>query len=559
MGSWQISTEKLEALKRKYLLQLPERTAELERYYAQWVSNRNNKEALAACRNSVHKLAGSGATFGLDELSRQAARAEDILKTIQEGIQSPDSTNIEELDQVFRQLSAAAPQPPLEELNENGPVEEKSRDQASPPTQGKPKPIIYLMLDHPELNQDFSVQLENFGYEVSLVKALQELPDRINKSEHHVLVADIRLLELVEDAAATLKGYKKEYASQLSILYFSEYDSFELRLQGIRAGGDHFFTLPLDISQLIEKVDEIETEQSSEPFHILIIDDDPEQVSHHALLLQEAGMITSVASDPKRILNILPEGIPDIILMDLHMPECSGLELISVIRQKSPYLGVPIIILSYDKSPEMIREALLQGADDYLLKPIEPSQLTLTVINKSRRTRQLRRLMESDSLTGLLNHSSLKDQLNREVLRSDRSGAPVAFAMIDLDNFKSVNDTYGHLTGDRVLQSLARLLQNRLRRSDIIGRYGGEEFGIILLNTRREQAETIMNDIRTKFARIRHRAAGSEFKVTLSCGVAGYPGSEDAEELNSLADQALYEAKESGRNRVIVKAPPREP
>jgi len=124
--------------------------------------------------------------------------------------------------------------------------------------------------------------------------------------------------------------------------------------------------------------------------------------------------------------------------------------------------------------------------------------------------------------------------------------------MIDLDHFKSVNDNYGHLTGDRVIKALSRLLQERLRKTDTIGRYGGEEFGVILFNSNAENAERTMNEIRESFSRIRQRDGDKDFFVTLSCGIASFPDYEDALRIGEEADKALYAAKRCGRNRTVV-------
>ncbi len=122
--------------------------------------------------------------------------------------------------------------------------------------------------------------------------------------------------------------------------------------------------------------------------------------------------------------------------------------------------------------------------------------------------------------------------------------------MIDADHFKQVNDTYGHTTGDRVLKILSRLLQERLRRTDFIGRYGGEEFGVILLNSSLEDARRIMDRIREDFAMIRHQEGMQEFYVSISCGIASFPKFKTAALVTEAADKALYEAKEAGRNQV---------
>jgi diguanylate cyclase (GGDEF)-like protein len=200
-------------------------------------------------------------------------------------------------------------------------------------------------------------------------------------------------------------------------------------------------------------------------------------------------------------------------------------------------------------------EAVRNGGDDFLTKPVDPQYLVSLVRVRVERTRNMRYFMERDSLTGLLNHSNLKDQLGREIIRARRMGTSLSFAMIDTDRFKRINDTFGHLTGDRVLKSLARLLQDRVRRTDIVGRYGGEEFGVILLNADAESARKIMDEIRINFAQIRHRADDREFYISFSCGIAEYPGYEDAEELSCAADEAMYAAKQAGRNRVMLAGP----
>ncbi|MEQ6341196.1 MAG: GGDEF domain-containing protein [Gammaproteobacteria bacterium] len=160
--------------------------------------------------------------------------------------------------------------------------------------------------------------------------------------------------------------------------------------------------------------------------------------------------------------------------------------------------------------------------------------------------------MTRDSLTGLYNHTTTKDLLNNAAGLARRHNAPLAFAMIDIDHFKSVNDTYGHATGDRVIKSLSRLLQQRLRKTDIIGRYGGEEFAVALIDADAPRAESIMNEIRASFEQIRHRVDDREFNVTFSCGLAVFPPNGSVTKFNEAADKALYEAKRSGRNKVVL-------
>ena len=158
-----------------------------------------------------------------------------------------------------------------------------------------------------------------------------------------------------------------------------------------------------------------------------------------------------------------------------------------------------------------------------------------------------------DGLTGLYNHSATKEHLMREISRATRSESPLALAMIDLDFFKKVNDTYGHPVGDQVIRALSRLLQQRLRRGDIIGRYGGEEFVAILPGTTASAAAGVLEQIREVFSKIRHRADEREFTSSFSAGVTELTPDQDNDALFRVADSALYEAKHKGRNCVVAK------
>jgi len=245
---------------------------------------------------------------------------------------------------------------------------------------------------------------------------------------------------------------------------------------------------------------------------------------------------------------------PELILMDVYMPVCSGLELARLIRQQEAYLGIPIVFLSSETNLEKQFTAMRMGGDDFLTKPIQEQHLVSSVAVRAERARLLNALMVQDSLTGLLKHTMIKEQLAQELSRAKREQSALSFAMIDIDKFKLVNDHYGHMMGDRVIKSLARLLKQRLRKSDRIGRYGGEEFAVVLPNCDPDSAAKLLNKIRADFSELRFLHEGKEFSVTFSTGIAGFPAYENADELNQAADEALYEAKHQGRNRIVVEA-----
>jgi diguanylate cyclase (GGDEF)-like protein len=158
-----------------------------------------------------------------------------------------------------------------------------------------------------------------------------------------------------------------------------------------------------------------------------------------------------------------------------------------------------------------------------------------------------------DGLTGLYNHISIKEQLVREIARSSREGSPLALAMVDLDFFKKINDSHGHPVGDQVIRAISHILRQRLRHGDLVGRYGGEEFAVILPGTSATAAAGVLDEIRESFGKLRHKADNTEFFATFSAGVAELDdatGPADASEMFRIADMALYQAKQAGRNRV---------
>jgi diguanylate cyclase (GGDEF)-like protein len=196
--------------------------------------------------------------------------------------------------------------------------------------------------------------------------------------------------------------------------------------------------------------------------------------------------------------------------------------------------------------------ALGEGGDDFFTKPVPPDQMVPAVSARAQRGRTLRLFMEKDGLTGLFRHSRIIEQLEVAVRRADRQHGRLAVAMLDIDGFKEVNDEHGHLVGDQVLKALAYLLRQRLRMSDVLGRFGGDEYVVVLPDTDGAAAVEKMDDIRRNFAAIKHETGHGSFSVTLSCGVGEFPAALTSHELITAADEALYRAKRGGRNRVLL-------
>ncbi|MBT3274483.1 MAG: diguanylate cyclase [Spirochaetales bacterium] len=533
-----------------YIKQLPGRITEIDAAFNRVVADPGDIDRYISLRLLVHKLAGSGATFGFDNITDTARAFEQHLsRIIDSGLLDLDAVDSES-SVFFAKLKTAC------SLDEAVVEMDKVNEQSEQIERNSLNKIhrdilLFSREDNASIN-GLRDQLGFFGFIAEPVADLRKLRTLIKENPKQLAIIHTNAFEKSKTAVESLASLKAAYPDQVNYVFISEKSDFNTRLSALRAGSDAYFLVPLDVAKLIDMVDSLNSEKESEPYHVLIVDDDPEQVAYYALILQQAGMITSVASDPKTVLDVLVESKPELILMDMYMPGCSGTELLSLIRQQEAFVGIPVVFLSVENGEGKKLAAVREGGDDFITKPAEPEFLIVSISTRINRTRNIRYFMERDSLTGLLNHSNLKEQLIREVLRSERAGSSVCFAMIDLDNFKVVNDTYGHLTGDKVLKNLSRILQERLRRTDIIGRYGGEEFGAILLNTHAEDAQRILDEVRDNFSQIRHQAEDTEFSVTFSCGIACFPGISGANEMTNAADKALYQAKEAGRNRVLL-------
>jgi diguanylate cyclase (GGDEF)-like protein len=212
------------------------------------------------------------------------------------------------------------------------------------------------------------------------------------------------------------------------------------------------------------------------------------------------------------------------------------MELASMLRQDDQFVGIPILFLSDEVNEVRQTAAIRVGADDFLSGDLSIKRISSAIAARADRARVLRSYMEKDGLTGLLNHSRIENQLEVEVFRAQRRNAPCSVAMIDLDGFKKINDTYGHAFGDRVLRSLSLMLRQRLRRTDFVGRWGGEEFAVVLPDTPASVAQRVLDEIRDGFSRVRHMYEGRPIFVTYSCGIAAFPDESRANRLVESAD-----------------------
>jgi diguanylate cyclase (GGDEF)-like protein len=414
------------------------------------------------------------------------------------------------------------------------------------------KPIFLCPADAPDM-QETARQLGHFGHSPRLFADPTQLLRATEVTPPACILLDYDLLARIdEDTRTSLRGL----AARIPLGVLSSDGRIKARLDAARLGCQAYLTRPLEITSLLDSLDRLTLPSHAEAGKVLIIDDSPSLVAYFAAHLNDAGFVTQTLTDPLRALETLADSPPEIILLDMNMPGATGQELAKVIRQQDAFLSIPIVFLSAESDVGRQREAMSLGGDEFLQKPIEPEHLISAVRSRIIRYRALRTLMVRDSLTGLLNHTSFKERLRAELARARRLNKTLSVGIIDIDHFKNVNDSHGHPAGDRVIRNLSRLLKQRLRGADVIGRYGGEEFAIVLVDTAIEAAVGIVDGLRKNFSAIEQQAGDMAFRCTFSAGLAQCPPYMDAESLIQAADEALYRSKHEGRNRVSAAPSP---
>jgi len=297
---------------------------------------------------------------------------------------------------------------------------------------------------------------------------------------------------------------------------------------------------------------------------VAIVDD----MLPNALLLkgymkQIEGIEAVTFTDPTDALARCTEHAPDLVLLDYHMPQMNGVEFLGKFRAIAHLKDIPIVMITGEENKDALYKALEAGANDFLRKPVDDIELVTRArnllelrakqIDLAAANQQLYFLATTDQLTNLKNRRYFIEQLELEVERSCRYGRQCTVAILDADKFKSINDTYGHDIGDKVLQALSQMLLDELRNVDLVGRIGGEEFAILFPEIGKEAALDVCQRLLVRIRGARVTAEAKEINFTVSMGISEVVlAGDEADAVLKRADQALYRAKQGGRDRCEV-------
>lgn len=531
-------------MRERFLRGAPDRLRRLELELEILAGNAAAAEALDRLMRLFHGLTGLGTTFGFPQATELARVGEQrCLALMEEGLpaEKADLVRWHWLVEELRLVFGRAPEP--SESRRRGIDLDRDID-------------VLFVDDDPTLVEIFKSALESEGITVRAVGTFAHAIAELDRQLPDILIVDVLLpdgsgFELIEDVRSRPEG------EEIGAIVVSVLSEFKDKVEAVRCGADSYFEKPVEIGAVVRKVMWMIADREQTPAKVLSVDDDPEQAEIIQTVLESAGYDVMACRDPIDFPAMLSSFKPDLVLMDVLLPGVSGQELVRYLRIQDAHMSLPVVFLTTEGQVRRRIEAIRAGGNEYLVKPVSPGLLLASVTSQIERARLTRSQLERDGLTGLLTHTAFMERVNVATSRIGRDwpDRPL-LVFLDLDHFKSVNDTWGHAMGDRVLVGLSALLRRRIRQSDAVGRLGGEEFAILLTGLDEEQGAQLVQRLLHEFSQIDHvTKEGKKFRVTFSAGVAT-PESpvEKATEWTARADAALYAAKRSGRNHVVIAA-----
>ncbi len=293
---------------------------------------------------------------------------------------------------------------------------------------------------------------------------------------------------------------------------------------------------------------------------IMVIDGEEKVLASIKVALEHIGYKVTAFQDAQNALDELENEIYDLIITDLKMPIFSGIRFIKEAKKISP--GSDLIVMTGFPSVETAVKCMKLGAADYIAKPLDREYLNLivrkvlykrTLEKRAAEREYYEQISRIDGLTGLYNRGYFQNLMDSEISRAERYKHNFSLLMVDIDDFKKINDTYGHQVGDEVLKELASLLNSFIRKHDAVARYGGEEFAIILPQTAKKDGRLFGNRVVNGIASSKVKEISKDNRLTISAGLAGYPDDAHTQkDLIKKADDALYHAKRKGKNTLCV-------
>ena len=519
-----------------FVQQLPKRIAAIEDIWARLTSSSWDHLQLEALYERIREISENSKAFSLFQLNESVFSLEVYLSSFIGSDISPGTAQIDSITGLLRALKTAAN---LTAADQQAPVANSSAVS------------VFILGDKDGLMaelagalQDLECELQYFSDTDSLLNQLQIQPPKL-------IVADTAALPHMPPLSAELVRLQSHMSVKIPLIFISNSTALQLRVDAIRAGGDGYFVTPLDAVAVATQIRDMALPDQQKPYSVLVVEDDPTQADFAASILRKAGMEVLQVTEPVKVIKNLRNFKPDLILMDIYMPEVNGLELTTIIRDHKEFVTIPIVFVSGEQNTDKQLDALSVGGDDFIAKPIRPKHLVGIVETKIRRARQLLSATgqppKHDRVTGLFSRQHFLDHIAK-FIDDDTAPTPAGVILVQPDKLAILREKIGVGGVDHLLSELSTVITQEVRDQDLAARIDEHSVAVLL---RRDTQEAMIDQAEQILQRISQHRFAEGLEVTGSIGLCFIDGhSENANGIINRAQRACEQAATHGGNRV---------
>ncbi|MGV6852628.1 MAG: EAL domain-containing protein [bacterium] len=422
---------------------------------------------------------------------------------------------------------------------------------------------IYILKGESQDLVEFVGLLDSSRYQLEEIHDLDEMLELITALVPDAIIVDSDFLAQIEQLGEVVRKIRSSQNISLPFIAFSESKEITDRLTAMRAGTNAYFVHPVDVTMVKEQLDGLLQSGMDDPYRILIVDDDRSQAKFAESILEKSGMQPSVVLNALEVLDEMEKTEPDLVLMDLYMPECNGMELTAMIREREQFLSTPIVFLSGEQDEDKQFDALNMGGDDFLAKPIRPKHLIAAVQNRVRRARaQAQKIVAKrptqDMVTGLFQRAELFDRLNAAIAGEDKSKA--ALMILRLESPATIRNQIGYQSFESLLNSIGATVTQSLDSSSVVARFGENSLGILLPETNRQELEETCQLLIDEVSQQMYEIDDHTLKVGLMVGaVAIQDMPADASMIIATTESVCEKVLSNSTQKYEIYAPPDKP
>lgn len=382
-------SQRFNALREKFQINLEPRTVLMKKNADLLLNEQSDDKRLIILQDiydEAHKLAGSAKPFGFHDISDIAQKLQQHTLKLITRSETPEKKDIVEVTKLVKELSSLSNNEEVEIIEDynddlNWVKSSRQKDEISDIN-------ITLVDDDPFFAAQLSDQLKDFGFNTTILSDSTNLEEHLANNSPALLIMDVEISDSEFKGTDAVNHLKTEKKIKCPVVFLSARDDFEVRLKAVRAGADGYFAKPINISDFIQFIERATNLTNEENIRVMIVDDDEYVASLNEIALKNADAETLIISDPTNVLTSLEEFEPDILLMDIRMPECDGFELAQVIRQNNKFINIPIVFLTGSNIDEAWLLSKDVGGDDYLTKDMSPAHLSASVMARAKRSRE---------------------------------------------------------------------------------------------------------------------------------------------------------------------------